>query len=176
MGGIGLSFEDWEPWTENQERCLRLLLVLSSRGMSLMDLRPVMSLERLWRLSEFLDFGCVDVWCTSSEVTAVPIMLRWRPPSLGADLCRWMSAGMAGTAGISSSSVSQAPLARKLNRNEFLLELWLEADLRRLSRRLERFVLMSVVPALLVGRRRSLSSRGLCVAFLSLSACLRAGC
>lgn len=124
-----------------------------------MDLRPVMSLERLWRLREFLDFGWADVWCTSSVVTAAPIMLRWRPPSLGTDLCRWMLAGMAGTAGMSSSSESPAPLARKLNRSEFLLELWLETDRRRFILRLERFVLISVVPALLAGRRRSLSSR-----------------
>ena len=152
--------------------------VLSSMEMSLMDLRPVMSLERLWRLREFLDFGCVDVWCTSSEVTAVPgwIMLRWRPPSLGADLCLWMLAGIAGTAGMSSSSESPAPLARKLNRNEFLLELWLETDRRRFKRKLERLVLISVVQELFVGRRRSLSSRGLCVAFLSSLVCLRAGC
>lgn len=158
---------------------MRLLPALSSMGMSLIDLRPVISLERLWRLSEVRDLGCAAVWWTSSEVIAVPgwIMLRWRPPSLGTDLCRWILAGIAGTAGISSSSVSQAPPARKLNRNEFLLELWLETDRRRFIRRLERFVLMSVVPVLLLERRRrSPSSRGLCATCLSSSACLSVGC
>jgi hypothetical protein len=58
IGGIAVSLgDDSEPWTENQERCLRLLLLLlalSSVARSLVDLRPVMSLERLWRLREFL--------------------------------------------------------------------------------------------------------------------------
>jgi hypothetical protein len=57
---------------------------------------------------------------------------------------------------MSSSSESSAPPARKLNLNEFLLpELLLEAFLCRLSRRLERFVLMSVASALLSESRRS---------------------
>jgi len=88
MGGIGVSDEDCEPCTENQDRCLRLLPALSSEGRSLKDLRPVMSLERLWRFKEFLDFGCADVLCTSSEVKAVPgcTMPMLRPVSLELDL------------------------------------------------------------------------------------------
>jgi hypothetical protein len=70
MGGMAVSGEDSEPWTENQERRLRLLLLplwSSDAWMSLVDLRLVMSLERLRWFNEFLLFGTV-----SSEVMAVP--------------------------------------------------------------------------------------------------------
>jgi hypothetical protein len=68
MGGMAVSGEESEPWTENQERRLRLLPLWSSAAwMSLVDLRLVMSLERLRRFNEFLLFGMV-----SSEVMAVP--------------------------------------------------------------------------------------------------------
>jgi hypothetical protein len=167
MGGIAVSAgEESEPWTENQERCLRLLLVLlllawSEVARSLVDLRPVISLERLWRLRELRVLVGVAALYTSSEVTAVPGRTTptpptpmWRPVSFERDFWRWMFAGMTGTAGTSSSSESPAPLARKLKRSEFLLELWLETVLRRLSRRLERFALRSVEPSSLVGRRR----------------------
>jgi hypothetical protein len=57
---------------------------------------------------------------------------------------------------MSSSSESSAPPARKLNLNEFLLrELLEDGFLCRLSRRLERFALMSVAPASLSESRRS---------------------
>jgi hypothetical protein len=75
---------------------------------------------------------------------------------LDLDFCRCRLTGIGGMAGMSSSSESSAPPARKLNLNEFLLpELLLEAFLCRLSRRLERFVLMSVASALLSESRRS---------------------
>jgi hypothetical protein len=150
------------------------------------DLRLVMSLERLWRFIEFLDFDRATGLCTSSEVMAVPGWTipvpptpMWRPISLGLDLCLCRLAGIGGIAGMFSSSVSPAPLAKKLNRNEFPLVLWLETVRRRLNRRLKRFALTSVVPSSLVGRRRSLSGSGrqklLRLAFLSLSVCRRGG-
>jgi hypothetical protein len=151
-----VSGEESEPWAENQERRLRLLLPLgSSCWMSLVDLRLVMSLEKLRRFIEFLLVGEV-----SSEVMAVP---GWGPPtpkprpgSLDLDFCRCKLTGIGGMAGMSSSSESSAPPARKLNLNEFLLrELLEDGFLCRLNRRLERFVFMSVASALLSERRRS---------------------
>ena len=72
MGGMAVSGEDSEPcWAENQERRLRLLPLLSSWWMSLVDLRLVIILERLRRFIELLLFTEAVLW-TLSDVMAVP--------------------------------------------------------------------------------------------------------